>query len=58
MDDIRQERHNEGPSLKFNKELYGQSLNLKKEFDIHLEKSMVFKTVFIPRNKVAGRKPT
>ena len=45
MDHIRQERHNEGPSLKFNKELYGQSLNLKKEFGIHLEKSMVFKTL-------------
>ena len=41
MNDIRQERPNEGPILNFNKRLYKQSLN--KKFGIHVEKSIVLK---------------
>ena len=43
MDDIRQERPNEGPILNFNKRLYGESLNRK--FGTHIEKYMFFKTL-------------
>ena len=40
MDNIRQERPNEGPILNIHKRHYSQSLN--KKFSTHLEKSMVF----------------
>ena len=40
MDDIRQERTNEGPSLKLNKRLKEKSLN--KEFDTNVKESMAF----------------
>ena len=42
MDNIRQERPNNGPILNVNKKLYTQSLN--KKFRTRVEKFMVFKT--------------
>ena len=55
MDNIRQEKSNEGPILKVNKRKTWQSLN--KKFGTHIEKFMVFKTMkkkkfVITRNKV------
>ena len=42
MDDIRQERCNEGPTLKLNKRFKQASLN--KKFGTHVKKSMAFQT--------------
>ena len=42
MDNIRQERPNEGPILNFNKQEIWQDLN--KKYGTHVEKSMAFKT--------------
>ena len=41
MDNIRQERSNEGQILKVNKKFYRQSLN--KKFRTHVKKTMAFK---------------
>ena len=43
MDDIRQERPNEGPILKLNKRLKQKSLNRK--FGTHVKESMVFQAL-------------
>ena len=40
MDDIRQEKPNEGPVLKLNKKLKQKSPN--KKFGTHIKESMVF----------------
>ena len=59
MDDIRQERSNEGPTLKLNKRFKQTSLN--KKFGPHVKESMVYqdlknKLYSIPRSKVISRK--
>ena len=43
MDDIRQERFNEGPTLKLNKKIKQTSLN--KKFGSHVKESMVFQAL-------------
>ena len=43
MDDIRQERSNEGAILKLNKRLKQMSLN--KKFSTHVKKSMAFQAL-------------
>ena len=58
MDNMRQERLNEGPNLNANKNLHRQSLS--KKFGTHVEKSIVFKTFknkqcVIPRTKVISK---
>ena len=61
MNDIRQERPNQGPVLIFNKRLYTQPLN--KKFAIHVEKPMIFKnlkkinSVSFLQNKIINGKP-
>ena len=59
MDDIRQEKPNEGPILKLNKRLKETSLNVK--FGTHVKESTSFhvlnKQYSIPRSKVISRKP-
>ena len=55
MGNIRQERSNDGPNLKVNRQNIWQSLN--KKFGTHVEKSMVLKSLeskqcIILRNKV------
>ena len=60
MDDIRQERPNEGPILKLNKKLKQNSL--KKEFGTSVKESMAFQALkkqaaSDPRSKVISGKP-
>ena len=59
MEDIRQERPNEGPNFDLNKKLYRQSLN--KKFGTYVQQFMVFKSFkkqcIIPRKKVINGKP-
>ena len=60
MDDIRQERPNEGPILKLNKKLKQNSL--KKVFGTSVKESMAFQALkkqaaSDPRSKVISGKP-